>query len=285
MFWEEYTYIPQDWHWAITITREVQFALLAIALAFVGWLFWENRYNDFLEKTKGEFADVTLRRKIPLTANTQCDYRFGLPYMDMALGLPIGQHLQVSATIDGKEVTRSYTPISEDTNFGVVDFLVKSYPTGQLSRHFDSLQIGDKIKIRGPKGNFQYYPNMVKTLCMIAIIKASLKNSADKTELNLIFANVKREDILLKNLLDSLAATQPRFKVYYVLNEADEDWEGGVGFVTKEMIVKHGAIPGDSKVLLCGPPPMVQAMQKNCEELGFAKARAVSKMEDDIFKF
>ncbi|ORY46454.1 ferredoxin reductase-like protein [Rhizoclosmatium globosum] len=203
-----------------------------------------------------------------------------MPYMDTALGLPTGQHIQVTATIDGKEVTRSYTP---------------TYPNGKLSRHIENLKIRDTIKIRGPKGNFKYEPNMVKTLGMIAggtgitpmlqIIKASIKDPKDKTKLNLIFANVKPEDILLKKELDALAASLPRFKVYYVLNQPDEGWEGGVGFVTKEMIEEHAATPGDSKILLCGPPPMVQAMQKHCEELGFAKANAVSKMEDDIYKF
>ncbi|KAJ3291201.1 NADH-cytochrome b5 reductase [Rhizoclosmatium sp. JEL0117] len=282
MFWPKPEFVEQPWHWHITITFEMQVAIIAVLAAFAFYLFWENRYRDFLEVTKGEYAEVTLVKKTPISPNTAV-YRFGLPYMDMALGLPTGQHLQVTATIDGKEVTRSYTPISDNTDFGVIDLLVKN------------LKIGDTIKVRGPKGNFKYEPNMVKTLGMIAggsgitpmlqIIKASLKNPDDKTQLNLIFANVSRIDILLKSELDALVAAVPRFKVYYVLNEANEDWEGGFGFVTKEMIEEHAATPGDSKILLCGPPPMVQAMQKHCEEIGFGKAKAVSKMEDDIYKF
>ena len=39
----------------------------------------------------------------------------------------------------------------------------------------------------------------------------------------------------------------------------------------------------DIKLLLCGPPLMISAMKKNAVELGFEKARPVSKLEDQVF--
>lgn len=53
----------------------------------------------------------------------------------------------------------------------------------------------------------------------------------------------------------------------YVLNHAPENWTGGQGFITREMIEKYmpsegvGKPKGGSKVLLCGPPPMINAMK------------------------
>jgi len=41
------------------------------------------------------------------------------------LGLPIGQHVSVSAEIGGKLVQRSYTPTSSDDDLGHFDLLVK----------------------------------------------------------------------------------------------------------------------------------------------------------------
>jgi cytochrome-b5 reductase len=57
--------------------------------------------------------------------------------------------------------------------------------------------------------------------------------------------------------------------------------------VTEEMIRKYCPKPagGDSKILLCGPPPMIKAMSAHCEAIGFARPRVVSKMEDEVFKF
>jgi ferredoxin-NADP reductase len=52
-------------------------------------------------------------------------YRFALPRGDDVLGLPIGQHIVLSATIDGKEVSRSYTPTSSDNDKGYFELIIK----------------------------------------------------------------------------------------------------------------------------------------------------------------
>lgn len=66
-------------------------------------------------------------------------------------------------------------------------------------------------------------------------------------------------DILLKAKLDKLALEHAdQFKVYYVLNTPPTgNWDGGVGFVTTEMIKERlpaADLPG-SKILLCGTSP------------------------------
>jgi cytochrome-b5 reductase len=111
-----------------------------------------------------------------------------------------------------------------------------------------SLIVGQTIKVRGPKGAMVYTPNMVRNFGMIAggtgitpmlqIIRAVIRGrpTGDKTQIDLIFANVNPEDILLKEDLDELAKEDKGFRVYYVLNNPPEKWDGGVGFVTPEMI-------------------------------------------------
>ncbi|KAI9645707.1 NADH-cytochrome b5 reductase [Ciborinia camelliae] len=250
-------------------------------------------------------------------------YRFSLPKPTSILGLPIGQHISISAVLpqpDGqsKEIVRSYTPVSGDHQPGYFDLLIKSYPTGNISKYMASLMVGQTIKVRGPKGAMVYTPNMVRHFGMIAggtgitpmlqIIRAVIRGRAagDKTEVDLIFANVNPEDILLKDDLDGLAAQDKGFRVHYVLNNPPEKWDGGVGFVTPEMItvslfgfktsntiraranIIQKWLPkpaGDVKLLLCGPPPMISAMKKAATELGFEKAKPVSKLEDQVFAF
>lgn len=41
----------------------------------------------------------------------------------------------------------------------------------------------------------------------------------------------------------------------------------------------------DIKILICGPPPMVSAIKKATESMGYDKARPVSKLEDQVFAF
>ena len=173
--------------------------------------------------------------------------------------------------------------------------IFQAYEKGNISRHVSLLKIGDKLKVKGPKGKFVYTPDLSHELGMIAggtgitpmlqIIRAALKNPADSTKLSLIYANVNPEDILLKAELDELASAHPtRFTVFYVLNNPPAGWTGGSGFVTRDQIEKHlPSASHDIKLLLCGayfssqvasdadsdhplgPPPMMNAMK--CVEL------------------
>lgn len=270
-------------------------ALLAAAAG--GFKILTNKPSTFLKPDT--FQELKLS-KITKTSHNVKIYRFALPSPNQVLGLPIGQHISLAATPKGaeKEIVRSYTPISSDEDVGYVDFMIKSYPQGNISAHMDKLQVGDTMKFRGPKGAMVYTPNMVSHIGMIAggtgitpmlqIIEAIKRGraSGDKTKVDLIFANVNPEDILLKESLDDVAKQDPNFKVHYVLNNPPAGWTGGTGFVTPEMISQHLPKPGPNmKLLMCGPPPMISAMKKATESLGFDKAKPVSKLPDQVFCF
>ena len=52
-------------------------------------------------------------------------FRFELPSSEHILGLPIGQHVYLSARVDGQLVVRPYTPTSSDEVKGYMDLVVK----------------------------------------------------------------------------------------------------------------------------------------------------------------
>ncbi|KAL4933301.1 cytochrome b5 reductase family protein [Aspergillus undulatus] len=283
-----------------------EFAPVAVALAAVFVAFKLSQTTGSVKARKvlnpTEFQDFLLKEKNEISHNVTI-YRFALPRPTDILGLPIGQHISLAATIEGqpKEVVRSYTPISSDNEAGYFDLLVKAYPQGNISKYLTNLQVGQTMKVRGPKGAMVYTPNMCRHIGMIAggtgitpmlqIIKAIIRNRPrnggnDTTQVDLIFANVNPDDILLKEELEKLTAEDDGFRVYYVLNNPPEGWTGGVGFVTPDMITERLPKPAsDIKILLCGPPPMVSAMKKATESLGYTKARPVSKLEDQVFCF
>lgn len=242
-----------------------------------------------------DYREFTLTQKTVLSHNSAI-YRFSLPHKTASLGLPIGQHISIAANVNGKEIVRSYTPISSDNDKGYFDLLIKAYPTGNVSKFIANLRIGDTIRVRGPKGNFSYTPNMCKHINMVAggtgitpmyqIIKAIASNPADNTTVDLIFGNVTVEDILLYEDLKKIAAEKPNIRIHYVLDRPPTEWAGNCGFVTAEMMKQLLQEPSsDSKLLVCGPLPMVSAIKKNAVELGWEKARAISKLEDQIFAF
>ena len=274
----------------------VVFATVALIIGSSVAFFFYRQSQNLPVLHPVDFKHFPLIQKTRVSHNSSV-YRFGLPRPTDRLGLPIGQHILIGTVIDGKEVVRSYTPISTDDELGYFDLLIKTYPNGNISRHVGSKKIGETIEVRGPKGFYNYTPNMVSSLGMIAggtgiapmyqILTAILRNPDDKTKVSLLYANVTENDILLKAELDKWQEDHPdRFQVHYILNEAPENWEGSVGFVTGELIEKH--LPGPAPnltLLLCGPPPMISAMKRTAVGLGFEKAKPVSKLGDQIFVF
>ena len=52
---------------------------------------------------------------------------FALPSPNHILGLPVGQHIYLSAKINGSLVVRPYTPVTSDEDLGHMDLVVKVY--------------------------------------------------------------------------------------------------------------------------------------------------------------
>ena len=54
------------------------------------------------------------------------------------------------ANIDGKDVIRPYTPITRPNTIGQLEFVIKNYPKGSMSKHVHEMKKGDTIEIKGP---------------------------------------------------------------------------------------------------------------------------------------
>eukprot|EP00958_Prasinococcus_capsulatus_P001620 scaffold141_cov410-Prasinococcus_capsulatus_cf.AAC.18 len=73
-----------------------------------------------------KWIDLKLIQREEISHDTR-RFRFALPGGEsQVLGLPVGQHISLSMkTPEGKEVMRSYTPVSSDDEAGYVDFVIK----------------------------------------------------------------------------------------------------------------------------------------------------------------
>lgn len=243
------------------------------------------------------YSHLPLQAKTLVAPNV---YRFAftLPSTTTILGLPIGQHVAIKADIDGESVSRSYTPVSNNADVGILELVIKVYPDGKLtSKYLAGLEVGDEVLFRGPKGAMRYHPDLCKRIGMIAggtgitpmfqLIRAICEDDRDLTKVSLIYANRSEGDILLRKELDTFARRYPKnFEVYYMLDQPPADWKYGSGYVTKELMAeKLPAASADTKIMLCGPPGMVNASKKSLVSLGFEQPGAASKMTDQIFLF
>ncbi|XP_057785304.1 NADH--cytochrome b5 reductase 1-like [Salvia miltiorrhiza] len=256
----------------------VAVGLVAIAAAY--FLFSSKKPKVCLDAEN--FKEFKLVKKTQLSHNV-AKFRFALPTPTSVLGLPIGQHISCRGKdSQGEEVIKPYTPTTLDSDVGYFELVIKMYPQGRMSHHFREMKEGDYLAVKGPKGRFRYQPGQLRAFGMLAggsgitpmfqVARAILENPSDRTKVHLIYANVTSDDILLKDEIDGLAKNYPdQFKVYYVLNQPPEVWNGGVGFVSKEMIQEHCPPPAsDIKILRCGPPPMNKAMAAHLEALEYS---------------
>jgi cytochrome-b5 reductase len=199
----------------------------------------------------------TLVNKEIITHDTR-KFTFALPSKEHVLGLPLGQHIYLSADINGDLVIRPYTPTSSDDDKGYFELVVKIYKAnvhprfpegGKMSQYLDTLKPGDTINVRGPSGRLIYKRNgkfeittdkkqppalkQVKHVGMIAggsgltpmyqLIKDICNNPDDNTKLSLIYANQTQDDIMLRQELDAFAANHSdKFTVWYTIDRSVE---------------------------------------------------------------
>ncbi|MED6271291.1 NADH-cytochrome b5 reductase 3 [Characodon lateralis] len=108
---------------------------------------------------------------------------------------------------------------------------------------------------------------------MLQLITAVTKDPQDQTVCHLLFANQTEKDILLKDELEEIQANHPdRFKLWYTVDRAPENWEFSQGFINEDMLKEHLPPPGDDTlILMCGPPPMIQfACNPNLDKAGYS---------------
>ena len=178
-------------------------------------------------------------------------FRFALPSEKHVLGLPVGQHFFVKATVNGKAVIRAYTPVRDGE--GWVDLLIKVYfanvhprfpAGGLLTQHIDGLAIGDTIEVKGPIGHYSFPPQITgEPLCfnhvdkkkmqtfakvgliaggsgitpVMQVATALLKDPATKVEVHILYANQTPTDILMADELNAFEK-DPRAHVWYTVD-------------------------------------------------------------------
>ena len=269
--------------------------VLAVGLAYV---LLQSKQGPPKVLPLDDFEEFPLIRKQVLSHDT-ARFTFGLPSEKHVLGLPTGQHVSIRfKDKDGKMVQRSYTPVTDDTTLGEVSLVIKVYRPlppkfpegGKMSQYIDSLKIGDKIQMKGPKGHltwkgrggghFSVKPlgkplqeRSCKCIGMIAggtgitpmlqVLNAIFTNPGDSSvQVKMIYANQTPDDILVREELEELAAKhKDRFTLWYTVDRVPENspanWTYSTGFINKEMLEQHllfdGPLRQKTQFFMCGP--------------------------------
>lgn len=229
-------------------------------------------------------------------------FTFQLDHATQTLGLPTGQHLMIRLRDPAtrESIIRSYTPISETSQPGFCDVLVKLYldsherAGGRMTKALDALPPGHFVEMKGPIGKFEYLargtcrvngrPRRVSRFVMVCggsgitpifqVLRAVMQDKGDPTRCVVLDGNRQVEDILCREALDAFARENPeKCTLLYTLTQAPEEWAGLRGRIGMELLREHCRRDeegeGESLVLICGPEALEKAVHRGLNELGW----------------
>ncbi|CAF1488571.1 unnamed protein product [Rotaria sp. Silwood1] len=301
---------------SIDTSTLITIAGISIISVVIFILYKNKNQSNNAEKNKRKNVIITLKSPdikyaFPLVykENLSHDtyrFRFQLPSSKHVLGLPIGQHIYLSAHINGELVKRPYNPVTSDDNQGYFDLVIKIYSNGKMTQYLDKLHIGHTIEVSGSLSSNLIYKDHglfdirsrksepfvtrhVHHLGLIAggsgitpiyqILNEILKEQSSIVhdqciyiKIWLLYANKTEQDILLRSELEQLAASNTdRFKLWYTVDRESEQWKYSKGFINATMLKEHMPPPADDTLIcICGPPSMVTfTCLPNLDKLGY----------------
>ncbi|XP_072023988.1 LOW QUALITY PROTEIN: NADH-cytochrome b5 reductase-like [Amphiura filiformis] len=210
------------------------------------------------------------------SSDTWC-YKFSIPDRG-SLNLDVGQHLVLRAQVEGRFITRQYTPLYND---------------GIMSKYIREWKVGDMVEWRGPYSSYQYQQNKYTHLVMLAagtgiapmlqVIRHIVHNEEEDTFVRLLYCCRTYKDLLLRAEINQLTAFW-NFTALYILSKEDEsNCHGAFGEDhyfgrLDETLVAKELPPNTSKcqALICGNKSFDKDMIKYLRKLDF---------QGDIFKF
>ncbi len=196
-----------------------------------------------------------------------------------------GDHMMMSAEIEGGKHQRPYTPSSTPDDNGYFEIIIKRYENGLMSSYVHEKSVGDEVILQGPTKGGHFNQGMAKRIGMVAggagvtpfisIVRTAIRRNWE-VDMTLLFANKSAEDIILKDEFDKYAAEHDNFKIVHTIDEEEEGWNGHVGHIDQDMLKANLPEPGsDTLIFLCGPPMMEFQLRKAVLALGYDKKQLV----------
>lgn len=178
-----------------------------------------------------------------------------------------------------------FGPASAPDNFSYVDVVVRR--VGNLTSAIHRLKKGDRLFLRGPYGNgfpLKFFEDkdviLVTGGCglppIASLIEYIVKNRKKFGRVYLVYGARTPADLLMKDRIKEWQ--QKKIKVLLTVDQPTKDWSGYVGMVT-DLIDEIEISPKNAAAAMCGPGPMMDALEKILRPLGIADRRIFVSLE------
>jgi ferredoxin-NADP reductase len=185
-----------------------------------------------------------------------------------------------------EKAPKRYLSISSSpTETGYLEF-TKKLTQSDFSRTLNTLKPGDALKIQYPFGKFTLDDTDTKIAFLsggigITPIRSICKYVVDKNlgrDIVLVYANRSIKDIVFREDFDLMQKQYPKLKVAHVLCEPAPGFKCSIGLINTQVIKNEIPDYTQRKFYICGPPAMVEAMEKIvAEELALPKEKIITE--------
>jgi NAD(P)H-flavin reductase len=178
-----------------------------------------------------------------------------------------------------------FGPASSPYENSYIEILVRN-TGGSVTNQLHHLEKGAEITFRGPYGNgfpleFLERKDLVLVTggCGIppiaSLIEYIIKNGKKFGRVYLIYGAKTPQDLLMR---DRIERWQKQIKVILTVDKPDAEWEGNVGMVS-EFVKDIEIDTANAAAAMCGPGPMMNALEKILRPLGISDRRISASME------
>jgi ferredoxin-NADP reductase len=187
-------------------------------------------------------------------------------------------NVQVEPTL-GNILRRAYTIASSPTRQAYAELSIKREAQGKVSQFLhDHVQVGDLLKVSAPYGSFTFMGLGEDSIVLvgggvgITPLMSVLRYLTDRAwpgEIYFVYSARSTAEFVFRDELAYLQRRHPNLHVLATMTRSEgTDWMGPEGQITKELL--QAAVPElpRRRVHVCGPPPMMAAMQEMLSALG-----------------
>jgi glycine betaine catabolism B len=219
----------------------------------------------------------TTFQEIILRTHDVTSFRFARP---ADLDYKPGQFFIVTLKQQDKELSKHFSFSSSPTEKNHIEF-TKKFTDHEYSLALRAAKIGDWARIEAPFGQFTFegeYPKIALLGGGIGItpFMSYCKNAADRglnSKITLFYGCRTPGDIAFRKEFEDLAQKNKNLKLVFTVNQPTPDWRGETGIINADLIKQQLPDYKENMFYTCGPPPMVEAMEKLVESLGLSKEK------------
>jgi len=159
---------------------------------------------------------------------------------------------------------------------------IKDAPPGVGSSYVFNLKPGDRVSVSGPYGDFFAKPTQ-REMCFIgggagmaplrSHIRHQLLGLNTRRRITFWYGARSRSEMFYHEEFEALARQFSNFSYFVSLSDPqpEDHWDGHTGFIhqrARDIYLSDHEDPTEIEYYLCGPPPMVAAVEKMLYDLG-----------------